>query len=53
MGRSQAIDAGNNVLPLSYDQRGPPFLRAANGTADIGAYEVPAEVVFNSGFEGC
>jgi len=51
---SPAINAGDNVLSLPYDQRGPPYLRVAKGTADIGAYEVPADVVFNSGFEeGC
>lgn len=53
MGRSPAIDAGDNVLALPYDQRGSPFLRVANGTADIGAYEVPADIIFNSSFEGC
>lgn len=55
MSKSPAIDAGDNVYTpmLLYDQRGPPYQRVANGTADIGAYEVPAGVVFNSGFEGC
>ncbi len=45
---SPAIDAGSNSLavlpttgqPLVYDQRGPGFARIANGTVDIGAFEV-------------
>jgi hypothetical protein len=44
---SPAIDAGSNALavdpttnrPLTYDQRGPGFVRSFNGTIDIGAYE--------------
>jgi len=53
--KSPAIDAGNNVYSptLLYDQRGTPFSRVVKSAADIGAYEVPAEIVFNSGFEGC
>jgi hypothetical protein len=40
---SPAIDAGDNgAVTLPYDQRGPGFDRIANGTVDIGAYEVQA-----------
>jgi hypothetical protein len=47
---SPAIDAGSNALavdpttglPLTYDQRGPGFLRVLGASVDIGAYEVPA-----------
>ena len=35
---SLAIDAG--PPPLDYDQRGPGYLRVANGHIDIGAFEV-------------
>ena len=67
---SPAINAGSNALavdpttgqPLVYDQRGPGFARIANGTVDIGAYEVqptnhlavtaqpPSSVTAGSGF---
>src|SRR5690606_40703844 len=43
---SPAIDAGDNSLipaQLLTDQRGAGFLRIANGTVDIGAYEVGGE----------
>jgi len=47
------IDAGNNIGPdLAYDQRLVPFVRD-NGFADIGAYEIQEDVVFDSGFDGC
>jgi hypothetical protein len=44
---SPAIDAGNYALaidpitslPLTYDQRGPGFLRILRNAVDIGAYE--------------
>jgi hypothetical protein len=48
---SPAIDKGSNALiaidpatgqPLATDQRGPGFDRIANGTVDIGAFEVQA-----------
>ncbi len=48
---SPAIDAGSNSLavdsqgnPLATDQRGTGFPRIANGTVDIGAYEVQSYV---------
>jgi hypothetical protein len=40
---SPAIDAGSNdLIPagVQFDQRGPGFQRIANGTVDIGAFEV-------------
>ena len=36
---SPVIDAGNNVLALPYDQRGPGFPRVKGAAADIGAVE--------------
>jgi len=49
---SSAIDAGSNALavdpstgqPLTTDQRGAGFPRIANGTVDIGAYEVQSYI---------
>jgi hypothetical protein len=48
---SPAIDAGSNALavdpqgnPLATDQRGLGFSRIANGTVDIGAYEVQSYI---------
>jgi hypothetical protein len=50
---SPAIDTGNNVLDLTYDQRGDGYLRESV-IADIGAYEVDqTDIVFNSNLEGC
>ncbi len=49
---SPGIDQGNNLAALSFDQRGSTFSRVYN-VADIGAYEVQAETVFNSSFDGC
>jgi hypothetical protein len=60
---SVAIDAGNDVFGVFYDQRGSASFNGVrdysrfSGTgaiADIGAYEVQqADIVFGSGFEGC
>jgi hypothetical protein len=60
---SVAIDAGNDVFGVFYDQRGPASVNGVrdysrfSGTgaiADIGAYEVQqADIVFGSGFDGC
>jgi hypothetical protein len=49
---SPAIDTGNNVAGLAFDQRGEGFVRVA-GTADIGAFErQPAnDVIFKNGFD--
>ena len=49
---SQAINAGDNVDGLPNDQRGSPFARAV-GAADIGAYEIQAEIVFTADFDDC
>jgi len=57
---SPAINAGNNLGQLSYDQRatgnpaGATFVRVSGGQADIGAYELqPDEIVLSTGFDGC
>lgn len=54
---SPAIDAGGNdaASGLDYDQRGFPFERIANGTVDIGAFEVQEDFTVGgtvSGLEG-
>lgn len=53
MSHSPAIDAGNTsgggLSP--YDQRGQA--RTSGAEADIGAYEVQPDIVFNAGFDGC
>ncbi len=51
---SPAIDAGNNAKSLPFDQRGLPFVREANGQADIGAFEVQdsSDTIFENGFDG-
>ncbi len=36
---SPAIDAGNNINSLEFDQRGSGFPRVSGGAADIGAFE--------------
>jgi len=50
---SPAIDAGNNVAALDFDQRGSGFARVAGAAADIGAFEVQASVdpIFANGFD--
>jgi hypothetical protein len=55
LSKSPAIDAGNDTgFAGNYDQRGSPFLRVDNGTADIGAYEVQqGDIIFSNEFEGC
>jgi len=47
---SFAIDAGNNVLALSVDQRGPGFVRTAGFATDIGAFETNSDEIFANGF---
>jgi hypothetical protein len=52
--KSLAIDAGNNVLSLSTDQRLAGFARDSGSSPDIGAYEVQKnDIVFDANFEGC
>lgn len=46
---SPAIDAGNNTLNLSYDQRSAP--RVVASSADIGAFEVQPDSIFFDGFD--
>ena len=49
---SPAIDAGNDVAQIPYDQRGPGFARQVGARADIGAFEVQAsDVIFRDGFD--
>jgi hypothetical protein len=58
---SRAIDAGNNPVGFSYDQRGEPkmttpevYSRDSGAASDIGAYEVQQkDIIFNTDFEGC
>jgi hypothetical protein len=61
---SPAINTGNNILQMAYDQRGSAitngvmdYLRPSGGSdlyTDIGAYEVQlGDIVFDTGFEGC
>lgn len=48
---SPAIDKGNNVMQFATEQRGTGFARIAGDAADIGAFEVGADHLFNNGFE--
>jgi hypothetical protein len=51
---SPAIDMGNNVLGLDYDQRGEGFARSSGAGPDIGAFEVqvpPLDSIFANGFD--
>lgn len=49
---SPAIDAGNNVAELAFDQRGEGFPRVAGIAADIGAFERGIDdTIFRNGFE--
>ncbi len=41
---SPAIDAGNNVASLSFDQRGIGFARLQGAKTDIGAYETASPI---------
>ena len=41
---SPAIDSGNNIPGLHFDQRGSGFPRVNGPRADIGAYESPASL---------
>jgi len=47
---SPAIDAGNNSLDLSFDQRGSGYPRTVGMATDIGAFEY-SERIFADGFE--
>lgn len=50
---SPAIDTGNNLQALEFDQRGDGFARVSGAAADIGAFEMqqPSDVIFRHGFE--
>ncbi len=47
---SPAVDAGNNVASVSFDQRGTGFARASGRAPDIGAFEFQ-DTIFANGFE--
>ena len=47
---SPAIDAGNNLLGLSFDQRGQGFPRVVGAAVDIGAFE-SNDRIFSNGFD--
>jgi hypothetical protein len=50
---SIAINRGGNPLGLASDARGNGFVRVADGTADIGAYETQTgsvDTIFMDGF---
>jgi hypothetical protein len=52
---SPAIDTGNNLANLDFDQRGEGFLRRSGAAVDIGAFELQTtnnDVVFADGFDG-
>jgi len=48
---SPAIDVGNDLAALDFDQRGPAFARSAGAGTDIGAYELDTDVIFADGFD--
>jgi len=53
---SPAIDAGNNLLALDFDQRGSGFARTFGVAVDVGAYEAqpqpqPDDTIFANGFD--
>ena len=51
---SPAIDNGNNIAGLAYDQRGPGFARSSGARPDIGAFEVQVaapDAIFANGFD--
>jgi len=51
---SPAIDNGNNVARLDYDQRGEGFARSSGAGPDIGAFEVQVaapDPIFADGFD--
>lgn len=48
---SPAINAGNNVAGVDFDQRGTSFARSMGAAPDIGAYELNTDIIFIGGFE--
>jgi len=53
LSHSPGIDVGNNNAGFADDQRRSPFVRKYGIAADIGAYEVQADIIFDNGFDGC
>lgn len=50
---SPAIDTGINNFPVTYDQRGCPYVREAGAAPDIGAFERQTpDYIFRHGFDG-
>jgi hypothetical protein len=52
--KSPAIDVGNNVADLVFDQRGKGFTRVSGAGPDIGAFELqvaPDDTIFENGFD--
>jgi hypothetical protein len=50
---SAAIDHGDDIAGLAFDQRGSPYPRISGEAADIGAYESEsADAIFSDGFDG-
>jgi hypothetical protein len=47
---SPAVDAGNNIANLPFDQRGSGFARDSGPAVDIGAFETQ-DTIFANGFE--
>lgn len=48
---SPAIEHGNNIAILNFDQRGPGYRRVVGAAADIGAFEVGADGIFGDSFD--
>lgn len=51
LANSPAINAGNNSVNATTDQRGPGFPRVVGSAADIGAAEFDSDRIFNNGFD--
>ncbi|HEY6986072.1 MAG TPA: choice-of-anchor Q domain-containing protein, partial [Rhodanobacteraceae bacterium] len=48
---SAALDAGNDVVGLSNDQRGVGHPRTIGSAPDIGAFELDPDAIFANGFD--
>jgi hypothetical protein len=51
LANSQAVNAGNNNLHSTNEQRGPGFQRVIGSAPDIGATEFDPDRIFNNGFD--
>jgi hypothetical protein len=50
---SPAVDRGDDVAGLEFDQRGSPYPRISGAAADIGAFERESgDAIFSNGFDG-